>query len=106
MTGRLLALGATLGLLMAGALSAPAAAQKHGGILRLYSWDSPPSVSILDGPNPIGQRLMAPVFNNLVMFDPHVKQNTLRSIVPDLATSLTWNEEGTAVTFPLRQGVK
>src|SRR5436190_23487205 len=86
--------------------AAPAAAQKPGGILRLYVWDSPPSVSILDGPNPIGQRVMAEVFNNLVMFDQHVKQNSLDSIVPDLATGWSWNEDGTAVTFPLRQGVK
>jgi hypothetical protein len=54
-----------------------ALAQKHGGILKLYSWDSPPSVSILDGPNPIGQRTIAPVFNNLIMFDQHVKQTSL-----------------------------
>src|SRR5438876_169318 len=86
--------------------AAPAAAQKPGGILKLYVWDSPPSVSILDGPNPVGQRTIAPVFNNLVMFDQHVKQNSLTSIVPDLATGWTWNEEGTAVTFPLRQGIR
>ena len=46
------------------------------------------------------------VFNNLVMFDPQVKQNSLGSIVPDLATGWSWNEEGTELTFPLRQGVK
>src|SRR5204863_9917972 len=28
------------------------------------------------------------------------------SIVPDLATSWSWNEEGTELTFPLRQRVK
>jgi peptide/nickel transport system substrate-binding protein len=49
---------------------------------------------------------MMGVFNNLVMFDQHVKQNSLESIVPDLATGWSWNEEGTALTFPLRQGVK
>ena len=48
---------------------------------------------------------MMGVFNNLVMFDQHVKQNSLESIVPDLATSWSWNEEGTELTFPLRQGV-
>jgi len=48
----------------------PVLAQKHGGILKLYVLDSPPSVSILDGPNPVGQRTIAPVFNNLIMFDP------------------------------------
>src|SRR5208283_4979002 len=46
------------------------------------------------------------VQQNLVMFDQHVKQNSLQSIVPDLATSWSWNEEGTELTFPLRQGVR
>src|SRR5262245_62671394 len=36
----------------------------------------------------------------------HVKQNTLDSIVPDLATGWSWNEDGTELTFPLRQGVR
>src|SRR6266702_620343 len=81
-------------------------AQKPGGVLKMYSLDNPPSMSILDGPNPTGQRVMAAVFNNLVMFDQHVPQNSLASIVPDLATGWTWNEDGTELTFPLHQGVK
>jgi peptide/nickel transport system substrate-binding protein len=48
---------------------------------------------------------MMAVFNNLVMFDQQVKQNSLESIVPDLATGWAWSEDGTALTFPLRQGV-
>src|SRR6266581_4815643 len=83
-----------------------ATAQKPGGILKLYAWDSPPSMSILDGPNPTGQRLMMAVFNNLVMFDQHVAQNSVNSIVPDLATGWSWNEDGTELTLPLRQGVR
>jgi adenylate cyclase len=43
---------------------------------------------------------------NLVMFDQHVAQNSMASIVPDLATGWSWNEEGTELTLPLRQGVK
>jgi peptide/nickel transport system substrate-binding protein len=46
------------------------------------------------------------VFNNLVMFDPNVKQNSLKSIVPDLAESWAWSEDGTELTFKLRDGVK
>jgi len=49
---------------------------------------------------------MMGVFNNLVMFDQHVKQNRLESIIPDLATGWSWNEEGTTLTFALHQGVK
>ena len=51
-------------------------------------------------------RPMMGVFNNLVIFDQDVPQNTLRSIVPDLATGWAWNEEGTELTFPLRKGIK
>ncbi len=46
------------------------------------------------------------VFNNLVMFDQQIKRNSLQSIVPDLATGWSWSEDGTELTFPLRQGVK
>src|SRR5215467_14401796 len=49
---------------------------------------------------------MMGVFNNLIMFDQHLKQNSLQSIVSDLATSWSWNEEGTELTLPLRHGVE
>jgi Bacterial extracellular solute-binding proteins, family 5 Middle len=37
---------------------------------------------------------------------PQVAQNSPQSIVPDLATGWSWNEEGTELTLPLRRGVK
>ena len=100
------ALAVATSLLVALFAAGPTFAQKQGGILKMYSLDSPPSMSMLDGPNPTAQRTTMGVFNNLVMFDQHVKQNSLQSIVPDLATGWSWNEEGTALTLPLRQGVK
>ena len=48
---------------------------------------------------------MMAVFNNLVVFYQHVPQNSMQSIVPDLASGWTWNDDGTELTFPLRQGV-
>src|SRR5207302_133246 len=45
-------------------------------------------------------------FNNLVMYDQHVKQNSMQSIVPDLATGWTWDEDGKQLTFKLHEGVK
>jgi peptide/nickel transport system substrate-binding protein len=101
---RLLAAAGALSLALSGADTA--FAQKPGGILKMYVWDNPPSMSMLDGVNPLAQRTTMAVFNNLVMFDQHVKQNSLQSIVPDLATGWSWNEEGTEPTLPLRQGVK
>ena len=84
----------------------PAAAQKSGGILKMYDPDSPPTMSILEEATIGSQAPMMGVFNNLVLFDQHAPQNRLDTIQPDLATGFSWNEDGTALTLPLRQGVK
>ena len=84
----------------------PALAQKAGGILKMYSPDSPASMSIHEEATFVAEGPMMGVFNNLVMFDQHVKQNSLASIVPDLATGWSWNEDGTELTLPLRDGVR
>jgi peptide/nickel transport system substrate-binding protein len=94
------------GLLIAVTAAQPSTAQKRGGILKMYTPDSPASMSVLEEATVFSRGPMMGVFNNLVMFDQQVKQNSLQSIVPDLATSWSWNEEGTELTFPLRQGVK
>jgi peptide/nickel transport system substrate-binding protein len=97
-----LAAGLLLGLIVAG----PAQAQKEGGILRVYHRDSPANMSIYEEGTISLVMPMMGVFNNLVMFDPKVKQNSLKSIIPDLAESWSWNEEGTELNFKLRDGVK
>jgi peptide/nickel transport system substrate-binding protein len=83
----------------------PALAQKPGGILKMYSPDSPASMSIHEEATVFAEGPMMGVFNNLVLFDQHVPQNSLQSIIPDLATGWSWSEEGTELTLPLRQGV-
>ena len=90
------------------AMTAPHAvwAQKHGGILRMYSPDSPSGMSVLEEATLGAQGPMMGVFNNLILFDQRVKQDSLSSIVPDLATAWTWSADNTALTFTLRQGVK
>jgi peptide/nickel transport system substrate-binding protein len=101
---RVLAAAGSLLLALSGANAA--FAQKQGGILRMGHFDSPASMSPLEESTQAVNRPMSGVFNNLVMFDQHIPQNSLRSIVPDLATSWAWNEEGTELTLPLRHGVK
>ena len=93
-------------LLLAVSTAAPASAQKPGGILKMYSPDSPASMSIHEEATFVAEGPMMGVFNNLVIFDQHVKQNSLDSIVSDLATAWSWNEDGTELTLSLRQGVK
>jgi len=83
-----------------------ASAQKHGGILKISHFDSPASMSLLEESTAAAVRPMMGVFNNLVVYDQNVPQNSMRSIVPELATGWSTNEEGTELIFPLRQGVR
>ena len=84
----------------------PASAQKHGGILRIYHWDSPASMSIHEEATYSTVVPMMGVFNNLVMYKQDEPKNSLQSIVPDLATRWSWSEDGIHLTFTLREGVK
>jgi peptide/nickel transport system substrate-binding protein len=93
-------------VLVAMALIQPAIAQKQGGIFRVGHFDSPASMSMLEESTAAVNRPLMAVFNNLVVYDQHVRQNSPKSIVLELATSWAWNEEGTELTMPLRQGVQ
>src|SRR3984957_9056817 len=95
-------------LIAAGApiVPAPAVAQKSGGVLKVYFFDSPASMSIHEEATIAGEGPMMGVFNNLVMYDQHVPQSGLKSVVPDLATEWLWDDAKTALTFKLRGGVK
>jgi peptide/nickel transport system substrate-binding protein len=83
----------------------PAWAQKSGGVLRITHRDSPISMSIHEEGTISVVLPMMGVFNNLVIFDQHVRQNSLDGIVPDLAESWKWSEDGKRLTFALRKGV-
>src|SRR5438132_14063445 len=103
---RLGAVATAIPLLVAFCFIPGAAAQQSGGTLRIGHFDSPASMSMLEESTVAVNRPMMGVFNNLVIFKQDVPQNTLRSVVPELATGWVWNEEGTELIFPLRQGVK
>src|SRR5215472_19296345 len=97
---------AAVGLLAGIAATAPASAQKAGGILQMPGFTSPASMSIHEESTIAAGIPLMGVFNNLVLFDQHVAQNSLASIVPDLASDWSWDETGVALTFHLHQGVK
>jgi peptide/nickel transport system substrate-binding protein len=82
-----------LGVLTGLAVGNSALAQKYGGTLRIYSPDSPATMSILEEATSFAVGPMMGVFNNLVLFDQSVKQASLQSIVPDLATSWAWGDK-------------
>src|SRR6516164_4159878 len=106
MKRELRALAAAGSLSLALSAADAAFAQKPGGVLKIGHFDSPASMSMLEESTAAVNRPMMGVLNNLVMYKQDVPQNSPQSIVPELATGWTWNEEGTALTLPLRQGVK
>jgi peptide/nickel transport system substrate-binding protein len=88
------------------AAASPALAQQSGGILRIFQYDSPASMSIHEEALNSAQNPAMAVFNNLVLFDQHQKQNRIDGIQPELATQWLWNADHTVLTFRIRQGVK
>jgi peptide/nickel transport system substrate-binding protein len=99
-------LAAAVALLLALGAADPALAQKSGGVLKISFFDNPASMSLHEEATGAALRPMMGVFNNLVMYDQHVAQNRPDTIIPDLAESWAWSEDGKELTFKLRQGVK
>ena len=97
-------------LAVAIAIAAPSIAHaqqpKSGGILKMYHRENPPSMSIHEEATYSVNVSSMPVFSNLVMYDQHKAQNSVETIVPELATSWQWSDDGKALTFKLREGVK
>ena len=83
-----------------------AAEPKHGGILKIYHRETPPSLSIHEEATFSVNIPAMGLFNNLVIYDQHKPQNSLGTIVPELATSWAWSADNLKLTFKLREGVK
>jgi peptide/nickel transport system substrate-binding protein len=98
-----IAAAASLSVLLLAA--GPAFAQKQGGTLRMYLWDSPPSASIHEEATVSTVVPFMPLFNNLVLYDQHQRLNTTDTIRPELATAWAWDDGKTKLTFKLRNDV-
>ena len=86
--------------------TAQAAEPKHGGILKIYHRETPPSLSIHEEATFSVNIPAMGLFNNLVIYDQHKPQNSMSTIVPELATSWAWSADNLKLTFKLREGVK
>ena len=67
-----------IALLIASLAAETASGQKAGGVLQVAHRDSPASMSTLEEVTISTVAPMMAVFNNLVIFDQHVAQNTLQ----------------------------
>jgi len=104
---RIYRFAATAAALLLGLSAGGAAyAQKQGGILKMDHRDSPASASIHEEATYSVNIPFMGVFNNLVMYKQDAPQNSLDTVVPDLASSWSWNADHTKLSFKLRNGVK
>jgi peptide/nickel transport system substrate-binding protein len=100
-------IGLAVAVVSAAAVTAAYAGEpKHGGVLKMYHRETPGGISIHEEATFSTNVPMMPVFNNLVLFDQHKPQNSLDTIVPELASSWSWDAAKTQLTFKLRDGVK
>jgi peptide/nickel transport system substrate-binding protein len=106
MKQRIRGLAAAGSMLLALAAADTALAQKSGGVLKISFFDNPASMSLHEEATGAALRPMMGVFNNLVMYNQHEAQNRPDTIIPDLAESWAWSEDGKELTFKLRHGVK
>src|SRR5437660_4514684 len=97
---------AAASLVLVFSASTPALAQKSGGILKISFFDNPASLSLHEEATGAALRPAMGIFNNLVMYNQHEAQNRPDTIIPDLAESWAWSEDGKELTFKLRHGVK
>jgi peptide/nickel transport system substrate-binding protein len=88
------------------AFGAQAAEPKRGGILHVYHRETPPSLSIHEEATFSVNAPAMGLFNNLVIYDQHKPQNSMGTIMPELADSWSWDATNTKLTFKLHQGVK
>src|ERR1700731_1295667 len=90
---------AALLCLLAGCGVARADEAKQGGILRIYHRDSPGSASIHEEATYSVNVPFMPVFNNLVIYNQDIAQNSVDTIVPELAESWAWSADKKALIF-------
>src|SRR5262245_61933437 len=112
MTGRRVGLslvgGLGLAAILVAALGAPAGGQapKRGGILNTLVIEDPPGFSIHEAATVSTVWPMSPCYSNLVYFDPLKAQETVDTVIPELAERWSWQDGHRNLVFFLRKNVK
>ena len=96
----------SLVLLFATSIGWAATEPKYGGVLNATESDAPPSLSIHEEATVSTVWPMMPCYNNLVLFDPLKKQESVQTLIGELAEKWAWEDGGKALVFHLRKSVK
>ena len=97
---------AALLLVVAFSLPAPAQAPKSGGILHIHPLTAPPSLSPHEESTIATVQQVSACYSNLVYFDPVKRQESLDSVIPELAERWSWQDNYRNLVFLLRKDVK
>src|SRR5262245_27115080 len=79
---------------------------KRGGLLTTLITEDPPGFSIHESATVSTLWPMLPCYSNLVFFDPMKPQETLDTIVPELAERWSWQDNHRNLVFFLRKNVR
>jgi len=81
----------------------PAEMVKRGGTLRMHIAAEPPNFDMHANSTYAVNNAISPVFNMLVQFDPAIEDESIDTIIPDLAESWEVTNEGQTYAFSLVQ---
>jgi peptide/nickel transport system substrate-binding protein len=108
-TLRVVAVLAAVSLGFLAVLRTPAVSQapKSGGVLQIMQREDPPQGFSIHETATISTVWPAmPCFNNLVLFDPLKKQESMDTIIGELAERWSWQDNYRNLVFFLRKGVR
>jgi peptide/nickel transport system substrate-binding protein len=102
----ILALVSGLAVAAPGVDAASGQTPKPGGVLTLTNYeDTPVGFAIHEASAPSAVFPALPCFNNLVVFDPHKKTQSVDTIIGDLAVKWSWQDNYRSLVFLLRNNV-
>jgi peptide/nickel transport system substrate-binding protein len=79
---------------------------KYGGVLVASPLSATPSLSPHEESTIATVQQASPCFNNLVYFDPAKKQESVDTLIPELAEKWVWQDSHRTLVFTLRRDVK
>ena len=93
-------------LVLALTLPAPAQAPKHGGVLRIHPLSAPPSLSPHEESTIATVQPASACYSGLAYFDPAKRQESIDTVIPELAEKWSWQDNYRNLVFLLRKDVK